>query len=393
MIKNLLIGLILFFLFYFEPIDFVGIKFAILWKIPLFFFLSFNSFKVVRGFKFSFYSFMYAFKFFFNSGFLFFGYIMDSFLMLLRNLTIPIFFNFSFFNLDEKKLYSVIVFISNFVIFSTIPFLLNIVRPISSGYSLDDYGLSIEGFVGIFQNPHGASVVLTQVLLFKLFQLLNIPKKSYFNLFLFLLGVYVLYNTFVRTSYVMFLIGVFILLLFKYWNRNKLFFLFVNIFFILSILIVYNNSKILQARFNQNYVNSDTELTLDKFSSGRLNLSTVNLENFINSNFLYQAIGLGPSYSMDLMEKDIGLRKNSHNGFVDALVQSGYIGFILFILLLFYVFKSLLIWKSFYSPLGISSFFSFLVFQLFQGGNFFLYEVLLIFIIHLSINRYGKRSI
>jgi hypothetical protein len=55
-----------------------------------------------------------------------------------------------------NKLYYLLVL---FVIFSTLPFALHFLEPISEGYSLAILGLDENGLVGVFQKPHNLSIL------------------------------------------------------------------------------------------------------------------------------------------------------------------------------------------------------------------------------------------
>ena len=94
MTKKLIFGILLFFLFYFEPVSIFGIKFAHLWKL---FFLSgilfFSRFIIYKD-KLTSYSLLYSIKFLFTSGTIFIGQWADGLYMMIRGLSIPIFNNF-----------------------------------------------------------------------------------------------------------------------------------------------------------------------------------------------------------------------------------------------------------------------------------------------------------
>ena len=99
-------------------------------------------------------------------------------------------------------------------------------------------------------------------------------------------------------------------------------------------LYFYSKDTALQGRVMQQTIyNNDTdEQTYDQISSGRLTLSLVNLESYWESNLLSKLFGMGFQYSTDVMYKKIGMRKVSHNGFVDALVHNGLLGLIFYLI-------------------------------------------------------------
>lgn len=386
-IKQIIFGILLFFIFYLEPIYIGPIKFAHLWKIPVLLYLLFSvKFKIKKD-KITKFSFLYYIKYFLTTGIIYFGYLTDGFLMFVRGISIPIIFNYlkvKKFNTD--RLISFLQFTSSFVILSAIPFLINLIQPFSSGYDLDIYGIEdMIGFVGIFQNPHGAAVIISQALLIKLFFIIRKKRFTLFNILIILIGFFALYKTYVRTGYAMFLIGAIIIYFNEYGLKRFYKLIPILLVFVLTVFYIFNNDESIRARIFQNYANSSSELTIDKFSSGRITLSLTNLSNYFESNLFTKIFGMGFRYSTDLMYDKIGVRKASHNGYVDAIVHNGLLGFVFYFLFLLSLLKTVLKNKesNFYS-LGLASLVSFFLLLLFQGGNFFLLEVQLLIIVYIS---------
>jgi hypothetical protein len=384
-IKQIIFGILLFFIFYLEPIYIGPIKFAHLWKIPLLLYLLFSiNFKIKKD-KITQYSFLYYIKYLLTTGIIYFGYLMDGFLMTVRGISIPIINNFlNVKNYEQQKLVKFLSFISDFIIISSIPFLVNLIQPLGSGYELENYGLeSVNGYVGIFQNAHGAAIITSQALLIKLFFVIKNKRFSIFNILLTAIGFFALYQTYVRTGYVMIFIGFLIIVYLEY--GIKRFYKLIPVLGLLVIVAVYlfiNDSALRGRVTQQNIYRQNQELTIDQISSGRLTLSIVNLQSYWESDILTKIFGMGVQYSTDEMNKKIGMRKMSHNGFVDALVHNGLFGFIFYILFLRMIFKIIKKNKhSVFYSLGLASFFSFLLFIFFQGGNFFLLEVQLLIIL------------
>ncbi|MGB0933363.1 MAG: O-antigen ligase family protein [Lishizhenia sp.] len=334
-------------------------------------------------------------KYILTSGVLFIGYWADGFYMLIRGLSIPIFNNYlNVKKVNEKLILKALNFLSYFCIVSGIPFLLNLVQPISRGYVLEDYGAENNGFVGIFQNPHGAAIIISQALLILLFNIVQAKKINHFKIIIFLLGCFILYKTYVRTGYMMFFVGIFFLIKIEYGIKKLYKIAPLVILLAFGAYSFYQSDTALQGRIKQeNIYSKDDSFSIDKLSSGRLTLSYVNLKNWSERDPFSIIFGLGFQYSTDLMLEDINMRKASHNGFVDALVHNGLIGFMLYILFLGSIFRKIKKSKnSIYYSLGISSFIAFLLFILFQGGNVFLLEILLLMIIYLLQLTKGQKN-
>jgi O-antigen ligase len=69
----------------------------------------------------------------------------------------------------------------------------------------------------------------------------------------------------------------------------------------------------------------------------------------------------------------------SHNGYIDALAQNGIIGIILFLLLLYNLYREILKnRKSIYFSIAFCSLISYTLMHLVQGGVFFLFDVLVV---------------
>jgi len=380
--KQIVIGILLFFIFYLEPVYIGPIKFAHLWKIPMLFYLLFSvRFKIKRD-KITQYSFFYYIKYLLTTGVIYFGYLADGFLMTVKGISIPIIYNYlNVKNYEPQKLIKFLSFLSDFVIISSIPFLANLIQPLGRGYELENYGLeSINGYVGIFQNAHGAAIITSQALLVKIFFVIKNQRFSIYNILLTAIGFFALYQTYVRTGYVMFFIGFLILVYLEYGIRRS--YKLIPLIGILIIISTYlfTNDSVLKGRLTQqNIYRQNQELSIDQISSGRLTLSLVNLQSYWETDILTKIFGMGVKYSTDEMYEKIKLRKMSHNGFVDALVHNGLLGFIFYFLFLGMIYKTIKQNKhSLLYSLGLASFFSFLLFVFFQGGNVFLFELQLL---------------
>lgn len=371
---------IFFIIFYVETIEVGPFKIAILWKsILVLFMLIYIIFdkSTTKIFSFALFGYLYSIKNLMS---------LSSFVNLPSTISLVIkhsfiFLFFHFFSLLKKNrnlnIYNLLLIISLYIIMSTIPFLLNIVKPLTIGYNLSILGLDEPGFIGIFQKPSGASITISFALLVLIFHVLNTKlnfiKKTFFLSIIFI-GLWGLIQTYARTGYVILLIG-FVYLFFN--KKNILFYLKALIpILLLSLGVVYyyNNNEALQMRIEGKTIYSSSDVSP---GSGRIKFAYHAFDNWYSSDIGGLLIGLGKELALDMMKKDVGLRIYAHNGFLDVLQFNGLIGVTLYLLFLFFLIRFLLNnRKNIYYKLNITIFLGYLVSQLFQGERYFLADLI-----------------
>lgn len=370
-----------FILFYIEIIPIGGVKIAILWKLVLIgiIILYLLSLKSIGLHKFIFWGYLYSFKNFINlSSFIYFT---SNLAEVIKSAFIPLLAHF-FIYLQEKKnlnLYKILLTISIYVIISTIPFLLGIIEPLGEGYDLSIFGLNAYGFVGIFQVPHAAAVTIAfaVIVLIYEFEKITVRKFKIIYLCLILLGLWVEIHTYARTGFaVLFIAGSYLLFV----NKNIKYYFKISIPVILLGLVAYTyyqSSEVLKMRLegtNKYIEQSDTKADL---GSGRFKFQYYALKNWSSSDFIVISMGLGIGIAKDMMQKDVGRRIYSHNGFVDVLQFNGLIGIFLYGMFLFYMIVFILSNKSSpYYRLNIALLLAYTTSMFFQGEHFFLADVI-----------------
>lgn len=380
--KEFTLFLVFFLIFYFEPLYIIGIKFAVFWKFFLFLYLIFRYRKLLKpADNISKYGFLYTIKNLFN---------LSTIRFPLKNIyhTIVI-FNFPFFynlfrhHFKQKQLLHIIKRFSIFTIISSIPFHLHILEPLGIAYDINLFNKGLNdgnyGFVGIFQNAHGAAIITS----FAVINLIFFYKQEKKNIYLFItaLGIFNIYMTYVRTGYVLLAFGLLIILLLdtSFYQKFKAIFLIA----ITSLIFIYtaNTEVLLDRLFNiTKYNPSNTAINYDveSISSGRTLFWLVNLGKWWESDYFIKMFGFGEEVARDNMENTIGSRIFSHNGFIDSFIENGVIGVILFLSMFFYIYKLVINNKgSTFFSLAVSSAIMFFLMNIFQGGYFFLMDVLL----------------
>lgn len=376
---QLLFFLLFFSLLYLEPLSMLGLKFSILWKIPVMLYFSVflysyyhnrGNLKIKKGI---FYSYLLSFKQLITIGLL--SFPITTFVSFFHFLLLPLIWNFFVIYNNYSKAILLVYTISIYIILSAIPFLLNVLTPLAEGVKLKAIGLESFGFIGIFQTPHSASVSMACALLVLLyFQINRRPQKFiiYIQVWaLIILGLYVLLQTYVRTGWAMFLVGSMVLLISKK-NLKKFVFKVIPILIIavISLYIIVSNNQALQNRLTDTRVDRVTTSSLEeRLGSGRLMIAKASIKGWLESGLAAVILGNGQSLSMKKTGEILGVDLVSHNGFIDILVTNGIVGMLLFLLMFFAINKYINIYKdcSFFS-LARGVFSMFLIFFLLQGG-------------------------
>jgi len=342
------------------------------------------------------YSFLVAFKFLFTTGTLFYGYFNDGILMMFRGLTIPILNNYLLIKkYNSAQIRQAIVFLSDFIILSFLPYILHIIPETSKGYSLANYGVETHGILGIFYNPHGAASAVSLALLIELFFIIKSKRISIFKVFIFIVGFYVMYKTYVRTGYAMFIVGSMVLFYYEF-KTNKFYKVLPFVLsLILGIVYIYNNSSVLRKRiwdeskYNKHYDPHD----INTISSGRIILWMASIKNIKDQDVISLLIGQGFKRSIESMKESTGLSKIAHNGFLDMLLQNGILGILFFLLFLKVWYKLIKSRKSsMYYSLGMAVFISYIVFNVLQGGNGIFFDTQVTLVINLLLSDFAFKK-
>ncbi len=396
MSKNLQISLfyiIGFLILYLEPIYIGGIKFSVAWKILLVIYLLVVIFllKIKRPKMevFILFSFLLAFKTLFS--FTSFEAISTTMSLLTKALMFPLLFLF-FKRWKKKRLNMFALHFSILIILSFIPFLLGILSPLSKGYELYSYGFQGQfGLIGVFQNPHSASISLSfaLIVLYWFLKKEENKKKRIYYFMLILIGIYLLVFTYVRTGIAIFVIAFIYLKIKEKYSVKKYIYGLSLILSLIGISIyLYTTNEAIQMRITGNNIYNSTD---GKIGSGRLQFMGYAYENLTEEGFAVSMIGLGFDYALYKMGKDVGHEIFAHNGYIQIFQQEGLIGLVIFILFLFYYIKFILKHKNNkYYLINMALLLAFLVEYLFQGGFYF--NMILLMVIFLALMKIEKKE-
>lgn len=377
-IKTFFLYVIVFFLFYFEPEQIGPITFSQLWKIPLFLYLFWQVIILggVSNPRFIKWSYARAIKTLFNKGIIvnFMAEAVD----FIRYMMFPLMYGYV--SKKVKRIESINKFLlgfAQFVIISGIPFVFGILE--SRGkvlFELDDF----QSFTGIFQNPHSASITTSTavIIIIAFFRSKNAQLKyAKLNLILALFGVYIVYLTYVRTGYLMFLIGLIVVFKPQKFTLKQV------------MLTVFSLSVVI---FGFIYLLETNDFFYDRIfdirngkqtaaGSGRLDIWRAAFDLWLNGNFLELLFGFGYEELTEGINKGVGMKIYAHNEFFTQLGQNGILGIFLLIGYLTSLFR--FIWKRRKSQsyrLAVTIYYLYISLMLTQGGTWFPLDIFMVLV-------------
>jgi len=395
--KKYFFGIIFFLLFYIETITIFGIKIAILWKIPILIYLILFVLYSTKKIKSNILTWGYLFNFHLLFSISGITNLVLTFSSISRSVVFPLFFHYFNMKGHSSKLKLYLKNISTFIIISTIPFLINLIEPLSPGYDLSRYGLEAYGFTGIFQKAHPASMTLSLSVIIMVFFIkneVNKKRKLYYS-FLVLIGLYAIVQTYVRTGMLMTVVGISIIYYKKLSIKG-----FIKSSFLLLVcgflfLLAYNRSEVIQMRINEKNIytkDNNTELSIETIGSGRFVIAAYAIDNWWSEGTYSILFGLGEPLAREKMNITKGSPSFAHNGVVEVLQTQGLTGLIILLLFFRSIYRLIMTNKeSKYFKLNLALFFAFLTGYFFQGNDLFL--VYLILGISLTLLKKKKNKI
>lgn len=296
---------------------------------------------------------------------------------------------FNYFQIKQS-----LIFFSSIFIFSFIPYYFGFVKSLSRGYDLHSFEGSV-GLVGPYQGPHGAAITLAISLIVILYFLFEGSYNKWYLLIVFVLGLIFLMNTYVRTGFLMLLVGV-IPILFNYAKKSiKALISIFSIIFIFSFIVLFqiNKNKVLLNRIlGKSIYNS--EISLNTYSSGRGDIYENSLKVFQEENLFEKIVGIGQFEQRVRLEKKMGSPYVSHNAFIDFLLKGGIISLFLFLNFIYKLLKYIFSYNDIpEKTLTISLFFGFLIMCLVQGYEWINANLILMLGISLLYKQYEKYQI
>lgn len=377
--------LLFFLIFYFENgIRFGGLSLAAVWKIPILVYLFFLTIKKTR-IKFPLFiriNTLYSFKQFINPNLFFnLGIALDSFS---RCIVQSLFYVYFYCKYKEREiqLERILYILSQFIVLASLPVLLGVLEPFVEKIDTSRYGIEgLEYFSGIFGTFHTASAYYSLTTVVFVYRLVNKTKddinKKWDCLFL-ILSLYMLFLTYVRTGWMMALLGILFVVKPKKMTFSKTFkYAIILLSIFLGIFLFYANNELFRARISNRDIYASTEQKVDLSGSGRTDYWTNGVILWKNSDLDEILFGCGIDKVLDNNYKMTGMRIISHSEFVDALAQQGLVAFVLLLLFYYYLYRYITKRKhSRFYNLSFSMLVMLFLFSFFQGRAPFLAQIL-----------------
>ncbi|MEA4966727.1 MAG: hypothetical protein VB048_01235, partial [Bacteroidaceae bacterium] len=343
--KEIIFLILMWFLFYIEPLSIGVLKISQIWKaVVLMVILIYLFGKEISIF--AWFGFLFAFKYLVYSK-MPYGYLY-AIQSCLEALIFPTFLSFFYLRykddkLSASKLHNIALLIAIFIIYSTIPFLLG-VKSLNPASSLERYGLESSAITGLFYSIASSSklYVVSTILLINSFNYFKTTVYSkLFWLVSIMLGGYFILFSWTRTGWFIFLAVLLISLFYKSDFKRKVISLSIIGLLFISVLWLYDSNQAFRYRLTGGATyRTDTELSVEQLASARVPFMKVAIDNLKNEKFVDVLFGYGTQYGIDLFFQKTGMAIVSHNATFDMLQSSGIIG------LLFYLFFILLLFKK-----------------------------------------------
>lgn len=293
-------------------------------------------------------------------------------------------------NLLEKILYA----FAQYICLASLLSLSGIVEPLTNMISAESFGVEgLQYFSGLFGAPHAAGaycciaiLILFNGFIYKRFES-NISK--FFNFALIAVGLISLFKSYVRTSWLMLLVGVVCFIDFHKISARKAFsYLILLILCITGIVFFYNNNEAFRNRIaGVNIYSNQANEIVDLGGSGRLTFWYNGINNWADGNIIQILFGSGYTKVIQDNYQTTGIEVFSHNLFVDTLAQHGAIGLVLLLVIFYSLLQFILKIPNNcqYKRLCIAAYCGNVVFAFFQGLMYFDYAIAFAIIFAVSL--------
>lgn len=367
-----------------------GQEMAYIWKLPLLIFLFFGVLGQKVHFNFLIFGYIFAIKNLVSTSF--FDYPVDAIINFSKYLSIPLVVHWVYLNINSieslRKLRMLPVYLAVFLIISNIPYYLGVFSaPVNKTMLWMEEG-SLDGLVGILGAPHYTSALLAVACIIILDFIVKKRGDMLLNLVLgplLLLGLFFLFKTYTRTGWLMFVIGVVILFARKVTFKDAGKIMALGVLLFASITVLYQTNEGFRRRVMDDRAGQEDKSAYETVGSGRLQIAQVYLENLYESNFITYLVGMGMQESQNRYEKKDGMPLFAHNGFVQTIVDNGILGFLLYLLFLYSIFREISRSNSSHNQLTVAIFFMFISCLVTQQANYFLLDLFLSLFIGIAL--------
>ena len=384
--RGILCFVFLWALLFIEPINIGPLKISQIWKSLI---VLAGLIYIINKKKESYIVFglLFAFKYLFYS-YMPYG-IIQAFQELMEALIFPLTLGFLLVYYRKKpnaseKMIEVLIFLSLFFIYSSVPFLLGL-ESLNPKTELSKYGLEEVAAKGLLYHVASASKMFSfaTIVIFNFYSRFSNSKLN--KLFWFvtvLLGAYLVYASWTRTGWFFFFVGIMISLFYGKKLKMRIAASFVSVLLVVVLFYLYQNNQALRYRLSGGAVyRQNTELSVEQLAAARVPFVLTAIDNFKNEGFISKLIGYGKQRGIDLFEKKTNMSIVSHNKTFEILESSGIIALLLYFIFIYKLFKSINRYRPYVSSekrrLSYVLFFLFVGYYLTSHGSPFWGEIMI----------------
>lgn len=256
----------------------------------------------------------------------------------IKVLTCVLFFHLFSYMLNREMIERIILNLARFVCLASLLSLLGIVTPIGGYESAEQFGVDgLIFYTSLFGSAHAAAsyfAIATIVLLFFQYkEKYSSPLWKYFNYGMIAVALVSIFQTYVRTGWIMLIVGAFMIFGAKEIVTNRKV-LLASVLSVLGLIWLYLNNEAFMARMTARRVYGKTvadSSVIDTDGSGRMEFWENGYNLWADGNAFEILFGQGYTAVVENNERLMGIRVFSHNQFVDTLSQNGIIGLMLLV--------------------------------------------------------------
>lgn len=376
---------IFFLLHYLEGITLGGgLSVAQIWKVPVLLFLIFYIIRRhLKTEKFVRTNYLLTGEVFLNQEI--FINPMGVFIYASKLLPFPLFYTFfsSFSNTSAKKLETILYSMAQFIALSSAITLFGIVTPLKDWSSASNFGEEVFYYTSIFGNAHPAASNFC----ISIFVLLNGFKINYFksnwqklfNMTLIFIGLLSILKAYVRTGWLMLIVGIVIL----FWPSKFTLatvrkFIICAFVLIIGVVTLFQTNDSFRSRIVGHNVETSSSTEIETSGSGRDMFWRNGIELWADGDIYQIIFGHGTTEVQQYNQTKTGLAVGSHNLFVDTLSKYGLLGIILLITMYYRLYRFIKRYPIYfqYRSLALAVMWASIIFAIFQSEMYFIYAMI-----------------
>lgn len=377
---------IFFLLHYLEGISLGGgLSVAQIWKVPILLFLIFyiisrhlKTERFVRA------NYLLTGEVFLNQEI--FVNPISIFIYASKLLPFPLFYTFfsSVSNTSAKKLETILYSLAQFIALSSAITLFGIVTPLRDWSGASNFGEELFYYSSVFGNPHpAASYFCLSILVLVNGLKINYFKSNWqklFNMALIFIGLLSILKAYVRTGWLMLIVGLVIL----FWPSKFTLatvkkFIICAIVLIIGVVTLFQTNDGFRSRIVGHNVETSSSTEIETSGSGRDMFWRNGIELWADGNIYQIIFGHGTTEVQENNKIKTGLTVGSHNLFVDTLSKYGLLGIILLIMMYYRLNKFIKKYPTYfqYRSLALAAMWASIIFAIFQSEMYFIYAMIL----------------